>query len=295
MATIISTWRRPGEVAIRAAQAKIDQGGSLLDSLEAGLAAAEDHPEMIAIGRGSLPNTDGEIELDASVMRGSDLSCGAVCAVRGILPIISVARLVMEKTKHVMLAGDQARRFAIENGFVPQNLVTATVAEHYKEFLKSPEAASRYVHSVADGGPDTVTMLGWQPGPEVVAASSTSGMPYKVPGRVGDSPIVGAGIYADNEAGCAGATGWGEELWKAGASLRVVEAMRGGASAQEACESVIRFMLRRQPGCDGKPIVVLAIDRLGNFGAACAGGDFDLWVTRDGEIAMHEFKSLTTG
>lgn len=291
--TIIATWLRPGEVAVRAAHQRLLEGGTLLDCLEAGLIAAEDDPRLIAIGRGSLPNSDGELELDASVMVGKDLSCGAVCAVRGILPVISVARRVMEKTPHVMLAGDQARRFALEEGFRPRNLITPAVAEHYELFLRDPAEAARYVHTMEDVlHDDTVTMLGWQPGPEMVAASSTSGMPYKRPGRVGDSPIVGAGIYADDEAGCAGATGWGEELWKAGASLRVVEEMRRGANALEACETVISFMLRRRPGCAARPIVVLALDRSGGFGAACAGGDFDLWVLQDGVISCHHYARL---
>lgn len=297
---MVSTWKRPGEVAILGARGKSGSGGSLLDCLEAGLAAAEDDPELIAIGRGSLPNSDGEIELDASVMMGSDLSAGAVCAVRGILPVISVARKVMETTPHVMLAGDQARRFAIEQGMVPQNLSTPEMCSRWEDYLKSPERQKAYVHSVEDriSGDepyhDTVTMLGREDG-HFIAASSTSGLPYKLPGRVGDSPIVGAGVYADDEAGCAGATGLGEELWKAVASFRAVELMRRGMGAQAACEAVVDEMLRRQPASRSRECVVLALDKLGGFGAAISWGTFDLWVSEGDKLDCHHYSGRFEG
>jgi isoaspartyl peptidase/L-asparaginase-like protein (Ntn-hydrolase superfamily) len=291
--TILATWKEPGEVSVQAAQTRLNQGGNLLDALESGLIAAEDDPRFIAIGRASLPNSDGELELDASIMTGDTLECGAVCGVRGILPIISLARHVMNNTPHVMLCGDNARRYAIEHGWQPQNLMGQAAIEKYEEFLVSPEAASRYVH-IADNEPphDTVTMLGAING-KTGAASSTSGMPFKIPGRVGDSPIVGAGIYADDEAGAAGATGWGEQLWKACASFRTVQNMRNGMSPQEACEETIRYMLRRIPGCDAKPNVVLAVNPQGDFGAAICGGTFHLWALRDGQISCHEYLSLS--
>lgn len=293
MATILSTWKAPGEPSAAEAGKVIEEGGSLTDALERGLAVAEDDPEFIAIGRGALPNSDGEIELDASVMEGDTLRCGAVCGMRGVLPAIGVARKVMEETEHVMLCGNQARRFALEQGFAIQNLITVTVAERYEQFLETPEAAKRYVHTRTEEPPhDTVTMLGAHGG-KTVAASSTSGMPFKKPGRVGDSPIVGAGIYADDEMGCAGATGWGEELWKACASFRAANAMGRGLSAQEACEETIRHMMRRQPDCTAKPCVVLAMRPDGDFGAAVCGGGFDLWIWRDGELSTKRYESLS--
>ncbi len=288
---MLSTWKRPGEVAIQAAEAAQKNGGELLDWLEQGLATAENDPELIAIGRGSVPNSDGDLELDASVMRGDTLNAGAVCGVRGILPVISVARMVMEKTEHVMLCGDQARRFAIENGIPPQNLMTAEALKRFDTWVADPERAARYVHTSEDPPHDTITMLGLHGG-SCIAASSTSGMPFKLPGRVGDSPIVGAGIYADDEVGCAGATGWGEELWKACASFRTVEGMRRGLSPTEACEETIRHMMRRQPGCIDKPCVVLALNMKGEYGAAVSGGEFDLWVSGDGETRSLHYTGL---
>lgn len=289
MTTILATWNEPGEVAIRSAWSARSQGADLRTTLEKGLAAAELDPSLLAIGLGSLPNSDGELELDASMMDGRDLSAGAVCAVRGIVPVISVARKVLEETKHVMLAGDQARRFAISKGFRPQNLMTAECIKHYEEWKKSPASLeSEYLHAVEQSH-DTVTMLGLEEPGHTVAASSTSGWAFKLPGRVGDSPIVGAGIYADDEAGCAGATGLGEELWKAAASFRTVECMRRGMSAQEACEETVRQMMRRQPGSLEMPCVVLALRKDGDFGAATTKDQFPLWICRDGEFEMRTY------
>ncbi len=290
MTKFLSTWEGPGEKSLAFAVDSLKKGKPLLDCLEAGLAAAEDDPEFIAIGRGSLPNSDGVIELDASVMEGRDLNCGAVCAMRDILPAIKVARLVMERTPHNMLAGDQARRFAIECGMRPQDLDTQQSKEHYELFLRSPESAKEYIHTLSDNPPDTVTMLGMEVGPHFVAASSTSGLGYKLPGRVGDSPIIGAGIYADDEAGAAGATGWGEDLWKACVSVRVVDQMRNGLTAQEACTRVINDMVRRRPDTRDRHSVVFALDRNGGHGVGVAGKKFDLWVYEDGRSYMETYE-----
>jgi len=284
MTTLLATWREPGPIALNAAQAALATGQDLKSAIEEGLAACELDPSLVAIGLGSLPNSDGELELDAAMMDGNDLSAGAVCAMRGIVPAISVARKVMEETRHVMLAGDQARRFAIAKGFRPQNLMTEENCRRFREWLAKPEGTTdSYSHAV-DGNNhgDTVTMLGLENG-HVIAASSTSGLQWKLPGRVGDSPIVGAGIYADNEVGCAGATGLGEELWKACASFRTVEAMREGRmSPLEACRDTVRQMKRRQKHACDMPCVVLAMNLDGEVGAATTVGEFPLWISRDG-------------
>jgi N4-(beta-N-acetylglucosaminyl)-L-asparaginase len=231
-------------------------------------------------------------------MDGADLNAGAVCALRGIVPAISVARRVMEDTPHVMLAGEQARRFALKNGFEPQNLMTPECIRRYDDWRKG-HAADEYVHATAeqydaakiDGNNhgDTVTMIGYEDPGHLVSASATSGIAWKMPGRVGDSPIVGAGIYADDEAGAAGATGLGEELWKACASYRVVENMRQGMTAQQACEAAVLQMIRRQPGSTSMMCVVLAVSKNGDFGASTTTGEFPLWICRDGEIEMRLF------
>ena len=288
--TLLVTWKEPGQVGVEAAWNARKSGADLITTIEKGLAACELDPSLMAIGLGSLPNADGDLELDASIMDGSDLRCGAVCSVRGIVPVISVARKVMEETPHVMLAGDQARRFAISKGFKPQNLMTAESIEKYDEWIRG-EAENFYVHTATESH-DTVTMLGLETNPDgtphLIAASSTSGLAWKLPGRVGDSPIIGAGIYADDEIGAAGATGLGEELWKAVASFRAVRNMESGMTAQEACQETIDHMARRQKHAADLPCVVMALRKDGDFGAATTKGEFPFWVCRDGDIEFRQ-------
>jgi len=291
--TFLATWEKPGKTAVETAWERHSDGGDLRDCLEAGLAACEMNPDFLSIGLGSLPNADGELELDAAMMDGKDLAAGAVCALRGIVPAISIARRVMEKTPHVMLAGDQARRFAMGCGFVPRQTMTAKSIAMYEEW-REITAHTRYMHSISDvdDHADTVTMIGLDAGEHVVAASATSGLSWKLPGRVGDSPIVGAGIYADDEVGAAGATGLGEELWKGCASFRTVECMRRGMSPTEACEDTIRHMARRQPHAMDMACVVFAAGRAGNYGAAINSGKFHLWACVDGTVSVQLYKGI---
>ncbi len=293
MTTLLATWRAPGKVAIDSAWNARKEGADLRTTLEKGLAAAELDPDLLAIGLGALPNSDGEVELDAAMMDGRELAAGAVCGVRGICPVISVARRVLEETPHVMISGEQARRFAIGQGFRPRNLMTAENIRRYEEWQVNPsEAERRYVHDVEEMHGDTVTMLGLENGDHLVAASSTSGTAWKMPGRIGDSPIIGAGIYADDEVGAAGATGWGEELWKAVASFRTVEAMRRGLTPQEAAEETVRQMIRRQPRSRDMSCVVLAIDRKGQVGAATTHDEFPLWICREGVMELRVYDAI---
>ncbi len=293
MTTFLASWREPGKIAIENAWNSRRNGSDMRTCLEDGLAACELDPTLLAIGLGSLPNADGELELDAAMMDGTDLSAGAVCSVRGIVPVISVARKVMEDTPHVMLAGEQARRFAIAKGFQVRNLMTTESVKRYDEWRQGL-GDDIYVHTAGEAYEhkgDTVTMLGWEAPNHVISASSTSGLAWKLPGRVGDSPIVGAGVYADDEVGCAGATGLGEELWKAVASFRVVERMRAGMSPQEACDDTVRQMMRRQPESLKIPCVVLALNNEGDYGAATTAEEFPLWICQDGKMEMKVYQA----
>lgn len=285
---LVSTWRDPGKVAMDGALAC---EGTLPDQLVAGLTAAEEDPNLFLVGRGALPNENGVHELDAAIMEGRDLSAGAVCGVTDICPVIQVARLVKERTSHVMLSGAGAREFALKNGFQPRDLHTDESRKRYAEWLASPESSTaNYTHSPTEESHhgDTVTLLGFDEG-RLWAASSTSGLQWKMPGRVGDSPIIGAGIYADDEAGAAGATGWGEMLWRASASSRIVELMRQGHGPQEACDEVVRFMTRRLPGASEMMCAVLAISNEGEVGASTTVGEFPAWIWMDGKLELRHF------
>jgi isoaspartyl peptidase/L-asparaginase-like protein (Ntn-hydrolase superfamily) len=293
MITFLASWEDPGKVGIESAWKAFQAGSDLITCIEQGLAACELDPLLLAIGLGALPNADGVMELDASIMDGRDLNAGAVCAVKDIVPVISVARKVMEDTPHVMLSGDQARRFAIEKGFTPQNLMTATNVERYEQWREG-KAEKFYVHSIEESH-DTVTMLGLETKdsqPHLIAGSSTSGLAWKLPGRVGDSPIIGAGIYADDEIGAAGATGLGEELWKASASFRTTRNMESGMTAQEACEETVRHMIRRQKHACDLPCVVFALRKDGDFGAATTKDHFPMWICQDGNLQLKRYEAL---
>lgn len=292
MPTFLATWEQPGKTAIETAWNTWGASQDLRGSLVEGLAACEMDPAFLAIGLGSLPNAEGELELDAAIMDGRDLRAGAVCALKGIVPAIRVAQLVMDHTDHVMVAAEGARQLAMEHGMCPRQTMTVKSLQAWEEW-RAQGAHTAYMHSTRELSThaDTVTMLGLDQG-HLLSASATSGLAWKKPGRVGDSPILGAGVYADDEVGAAGATGHGEELWKAVASFRACEAMRRGLSAQEACEETIRHLVRRQPNGMKMQSVVLALRADGDFGAAVNQGVFHLWSCVDGKVDVTAFEGI---
>lgn len=276
----VSTWKDAGEPTVRAAYENYQSTGCLLTACEAGLAHVELDPRYQAIGFGGLPNSEGDQELDAGMMDGRTLEVGAVCAVRGVVPVISVARKVLDETPHNMLAGENARRFAERHGFEVRNLNSEHSLRAYEEWR-----ANRRGAEVAHLVHDTVTIVGWESeARHLVAACSTSGMAWKVPGRVGDSPIAGAGYYADDDAGAAGATGVGEDIWRFMLSFRAVEFMRSGMSAEAACERAVGIMVDRSPATRDHCSVVFAVSRDGDWGAAASKDGFVAWTCRDGVI-----------
>ncbi|MCS6923926.1 MAG: N(4)-(beta-N-acetylglucosaminyl)-L-asparaginase, partial [Fimbriimonadales bacterium] len=266
-----------------------------------GAAAVERDPSVLSGGYGGLPNRDGEVELDAAVMEGARLRAGAVAGVQGFLPAIYLARAVMERTPHLMLVGEGAARFALQQGFEPQQLLTAESLRRWQEWRQqrsAPKEVSaeksddpddgrvsrqRHAHQPAESH-DTVGVIGWNAG-HLAVACTTSGLAWKLPGRVGDSPIVGAGLYADNEAGAAVCTGVGEEIWRFALASRVVEAMRAGYSAQQACQRSIEFMLRRLPDVAQHQCAVIAVRADGELGLAATQPEkFEAFVAKDGAI-----------
>lgn len=284
MSTVfVSTWLDAGKPCVQRAWQSYQSGSDLLTACEEGLIAVEQDPAYQAIGLGGLPNADGDQELDAGLMDGTTLKVGAVCAVRGVLPVISLARKVMDETPHVLIAGDQARRFAEQHGFEIRNLHSENSLKKFNDWrLQRREA------EVAHLTHDTVTIVGREEPGHVVAACSTSGLAWKLPGRVGDSPIVGAGYYADDEAGAAGATGLGEDIWRHMLSYRAVENMRSGMNAMESCQEAVRRMIRREPRTAEHISVVFGVSNKGDWGAAASKDGFTAWVCIDGLIESHQ-------
>ncbi len=235
---VIATWPF-GLPAAQIAFAEMRRGASALNSVEAGVASCEDDPSVNSVGFGGLPDADGIVTLDASIMdhRGS---CGAVACVERIGNPIRVARRVMERTPHVMLVGDAARRFALVNGFAETDLLTAESARRWREWKEGkPAPAVPEAH-------DTIGMLAIDSAGNLAGGCSTSGTPFKLPGRVGDSPIIGAGLYVAGGVGAASATGVGEEAIKQCGSFAVVERMRRGLEPREAIAEVLRAIDRRR-------------------------------------------------
>ena len=272
---IVSTWDF-GVAANQAAWQVLSGGGSVLDAVEAGARVPEADPKNHSVGRAGYPDRDGRLTLDASIMDGNG-DCGAVAAIEHIAHPISVARRVMEKTPHVLLVGDGALQFAIEQGFAKEELLTSESEQAWKEWLKKSEykpAANSEVRTYGKGKPgdannhDTLGMLAVDAQGRLAGACTTSGMAWKLHGRVGDSPIIGAGLYVDNEVGGATSTGVGEEVIRTAGSFLVVELMRQGHSPQEACRyAVQRIVRKRMKSAKDLQVGFLALSRSGEVGA----------------------------
>jgi len=279
---VVATWRF-GERAVAVAREVLAAGGCALDAVERGISVVELDPSEHSVGLGGRPNSQGVVELDAGIMWGPGRRVGAVAGLRGVADAISAARLVMERTPHCMLVGEGARRFALAQGLRPRRLLTPEARRMWREWLES--------HADEDGH-DTIGMVAVDVNGDVCAATSTSGIGYKLPGRVGDSPLVGSGFYADNVVGGAAATGLGERILRYCMSFRVVEAMRQGLHPQAACESVVRFMLEDDPTNADHQCAVLALDRQGRFGGASTQPEFVVAYAGAGELGIVEAPHL---
>lgn len=256
----LSTWVH-GLEANAEAMRVMNAGGSAVDGAEKGVMVVEADPKGSSVGLGGLPDRDGNVTLDACIMDHQG-NAGSVCFLQNIKHPIAVARKVMEETPHVMLAGEGAKRFALAQGFAEENLLTESSQKAWQEWLKKAE----YNPIINVENHDTIGMICQDTEGNLSGSCTTSGLAYKMHGRVGDSPIIGAGLFVDNDYGAATATGMGELMMKTLGSFLVVELMRQGAGAQEACEEAIQRIVDK---LDYKTFQVgyLAMDIAGNTGA----------------------------
>ena len=257
---VISTWRH-GISANEEAMEVLQNDGKAIDAVEAGVRIPEADPEVSSVGLGGWPDRDGHVTLDACIMDETG-NCGSVSFLENIMHPISVARLVMDKTPHVMLAGKGAQQFALENGFKKENLLIERAEKKWQEWLEKSE----YKPIINIENHDTIGLLAFDKRGDISGACTTSGLSWKLHGRVGDSPVIGAGMFVDNEVGGACATGVGEAVLKTLGSFLVVELMRQGATPQEACEEAIARIVKNQDYKDMQ-IGYLAINKEGEHGA----------------------------
>ena len=232
------------------------------------------------VGIGGRPDRDGNVTLDACIM-DKDSNCGAVLCMQNIAHPISVARKVMENTPHVMLAGKGAEKFAYEQGFKKAALLTKKSKEEWLEWKKT----SKYETPINIENHDTIGMLAIDKNGDIAGGCTTSGMAYKFAGRVGDSPIIGAGLFVDNEIGAATATGVGEEVVRTVGSFLIVELMRQGKSPQEACEEGVKRIMEKNKDRDDFQIGFIAINKKGETGGYCVHPGFSYsQYTQDGQV-----------
>lgn len=272
---IVSTWPF-GKPANDAALRVLLNGGTILDAVERGIHVPESDPANSSVGLHGLPNDAGVVQLDACIMSGPGHKAGSVAALEGIVHPISAARRVMEKTPHVMLVGEGARLFALEQGLesVPGDNAAAYEAWRRKRAAKTvPDEKPK-----SEKNHDTIALLVLGANGDIAGGCSTSGWGGKLPGRVGDSPIIGSGLYVDNDVGAAGATGLGENVMRYCGSFLVVELMRQGLHPVEACLEAIRRIAKKDPKGTDISVSFVALDKKGRYGAAGSAGGFQYSV-----------------
>jgi len=286
----ISTWNH-GIPANYIANKVLESEGSIVDAVEKAVMAIEADPKNTSVGIGGYPDRDGFVTLDASIM-GPDHNAGSVCFLQNIKHPISVARLVMEKTPHVMLAGDGALQFALENGFEKENLLTEESKEAWKKWLeKSSYNPQINWENKPNEFHDTIGLVGIDKNGDLAGACTTSGLGFKMHGRVGDSPIIGAGLFVDNEIGAATATGMGELVIKTLGSFLVVELMRNGRTPQQACKEAVIRIVKKDPDNVKRQVGFIALNKQGETGAFSLQPGFNYALYQDNENKMIDSKS----
>jgi len=267
---VVSTW--PNVDANKAAWAVLSKNGPVLDAVEQGARVPEGDASDTSVGYGGLPDRDGTVSLDACIMDEKG-NCGSVAFVQGFMHPISIARQVMEKTPHVMLVGKGAEDFALANGFKKENLLTPEAEKAWKQWMAK--------NSYNPKNHDTIGMLAIDSAGRLGGACTTSGMAFKMHGRVGDSPIIGAGLFVDGEVGAATATGVGEEMIRIAGSHTIVELMRHGRTPQQACEEAIARVIKKNGEERAKQLSVafLALSRTGEVGAYSTVNEFEYTIS----------------
>lgn len=280
---VIATWDRVK--AVEAAQAVLVKGNRALDAVEAGVRIPEADPNDTTVGYGGLPDRDGRVTLDACIMDEKG-NAGSVTFLEHIMHPISVARAVMEKTPHVMLSGEGALTFALSQGFKKENLLTKESEAKWREWLKT----AKYKPIVNIERHDTIGMLAIDNQGNLSGACTTSGLAFKMNGRVGDSPIIGAGLFVDNEIGGACATGLGELVMRTCGSFLVVELMRQGRTPQEACKEAALRIVKKQ---DYKDVQVgfIAVNKRGETGAFSIQSGFNYTLSKNKQIRVFDAQS----
>ncbi len=255
------------------------KNGSLLDAIEKSANVTELDPRDTSVGYGGLPNEDGVVQLDASIMYGPNHNCGSVAALEGVKTPSSVARLVMERTDHIHLVAEGAQNFAKMHGFKMENLLTESTRKIWVKWKENLSDKDDYLPP-GDGNYDqerttgTINILAVDKNSDIAGITTTSGLAWKIPGRVGDSPIIGAGLYLDNEVGAVAATGRGEEMIRSCGSFLGVELMRNGRSPQEACEDVCKRIIDINGGPSKVDFndKIVALSKAGEIGCAAIRG-----------------------
>ena len=287
---VISTWNH-GVPANEEAWKVLKAGGNALDAVELGVRTAEANPDIQTVGLGGFPDREGNVTLDACIMDHKS-NCGAVSFLQHIKHPISVARRVMEKTPHIMLTGEGALQFALEQGFEKENLLTPASKKAYEEWLQK----SNYKPIINIENHDTISMLALDQDGNLSGACTTSGAAWKMHGRVGDSPIIGAGLFLDNEVGAAAATGLGEAVIRTAGSAMVVELMRQGKSPYQACKEVVERIYnihKNHSDLEYLQVGFIALNKNGEYGSYCLRPGFNFAIKNafvDNELKNAQYK-----
>ena len=272
---VLSTWNH-GLAANEEAWKIIVNGGEAIDAVELGVRITEADISNRSVGIGGRPDSTGHVTLDACIMDHRS-RCGAVACIEGIDHPISVARKVMDETPHVMLVGDGAREFAIDMGFSKIKTPISEVKKDWKQWKKEEKEKSKRPE-INHENHDTIGMIALDTNGNLSGSCTTSGWAYKMPGRVGDSPIIGAGLFVDNDIGAACATGLGEAIVRIAGSHTVVELMRQGHSPQEACKKAVDRIIEKHDDLTGLQCGFIAIDKNGNYGGYSVYNGFNFAV-----------------